>query len=374
MARSWTQLAKRAEFEGIKSLIDREVIPAFEAVPIDSADHSGGPKMLAQMMGWGTALFVVLFGFTFLVLPSGFIGEVLRFVLFIPLSLLAFAAVAWLNKRTLIDWLLRSQTRYIARSQALEKIARHIGVAYVPRPGGEHPVFEWLMKQDWLPADARAALDKMPQSDLSMTPAVEAAREARIMGRDPIVIGTAEQKAQIEAQARQVLRIEDGFHGERNGVAFDAFEWIEDVDDAPDDPHLIIVLTALRPFHGITELRARNLSWLVFRDQAEMKPVDLGPEAFRDQYRLRTNDQVEARALFDPAVIERLLAIAHDGPFRAVARGEYLVFDIEGENRFALLDPATGAWSDKSVRQGLTDLAETLDLVDAFAATFRVDR
>ncbi|MEL6285758.1 MAG: hypothetical protein AAFQ18_06065, partial [Pseudomonadota bacterium] len=85
-------------------------------------------------------------------------------------------------------------------------------------------------------------------------------------------------------------------------------------------------------------------------------------------------DQVEARTLFDPRVVERLLAVAHGQSFRAVARNRHLVFDVEGEDRFALLDANTGAWDDTTLRRGLTDLVETLELVDALATTFRTAR
>lgn len=372
MALSWTDLEARPEFSGIGTLVEREIIPAFEAVPVEPSDTSGTPKALGRWLGLGMALFVAMFAATFFLLPGNWVGEVLRLVLFFPLFLAAFAIVLWVNRRPLLAWLLRAKTRYVARARALSAIAGRAGLAYVSRPGGEHPFMEWLARQDWLPGDYKTALEGMPVSDLSMAPAVEAARRARIMGRAPTVLGNEQQKARYEAQALQLMNVEDGFRGRRGGVAFDAFEWVEKEEDAPDVHHLVIVLKAPYPFQGITELRARKVAWLVFRDQAEMLPVDLGPRAFHERYRLRSSDQVEARAIFDPAVIERLLALAHDGRFRAVARGEHLVFDLAGEDRFALLDPATGQFSDETIRKGLSDLAETLDLVDALAATFRV--
>ncbi len=374
MVRSWSELAERPEFDGLKAFVDRQVRRAFQAVPPEATDRSGTPKGIGRVLTLGMGLFILLFASTFLLLPGNWIGDTLRFVLFFPLFFASFAMAIILNGRPLLAFLLRGQTRYTARARALDAIARRAGLAYVPRPGGEHPALEWLAERAWLPADLSRALDGLPKSDISMAHAVEAARAARIMGRAPIMIGSDEQKARHAARALQLMSVEDGFHGERDGMSFDAFEWIEREEDAPDTHHLIIVLKAPRAVQGITELRARSLPWLDFRDQASLEAVDLGPKAFHDRYRLRASDQVEARAIFDPAVVERLLAMAHDGPFRAVARGEHLVFDLEGEDRFALIDPATGAWSDETIRKGLTDLAEMLDLVDALAQTFRVKR
>lgn len=372
MALDWTDLARRPEFSGIKRLVDSDIVPAFHRLPADKADRSGAPKLVGRSMGCGFGLFIFIFVLSSALLPGNWFGDLLRFTLFVPLFFAAFAIVFWINRKPLLQWLLRAQTRLAVRSRALDQIAEMAGLTYVPCPGGQHPFLDWLARQSWLPDDNKAALDAMPETDGSMAPAVEAARAARIMGRDPVIIGSAKQKATHEDNVLAMLNVEDGFHGERGGIKFDAFEWVESVDDAPDKHHLIIVLKSPRRIQGITELRGRSLPWLVFRDQADMQSVDLGPKAFNDRYRIRASDQVEARTLFDLAVVERFLAMAHDFPFRAVARGQHLVFDFEGDNRFNLLDLKTGTWSDETLRQGLTDLAETLDLVDALAAVFRV--
>jgi len=372
MGMSWTEIEARVGFAGVSRLVEGEIRPQLDALPPETLKKDGTPKGLGLIMGVAVGLFILAQILLTVVLPDNSFGGFVRFVLFIPLFFASFVASIYLFRRRLVAWILRSQTRYLARAKALGVIADHVGIKFIPRPGGEHPILDWVRKQSWLDADLKGAVEEMPGSDLSMAPAVEAARQARIMGRDPVVIGSAEQKAQIEDQALQMLDVEDGFQGTRGGVAFDALEWIERVDEAPNKHHLVIVLKAPSRFQGITELRARKLPWLVFRDQADMETVDLGPRAFNDRYRLRSSDQVEARALFDPAVMERLLAVAHGAPFRAVARGEHLVFAFEGADRFAIVDMQTGRWSDETLRQALTDLAETLDLVEAFAGIFRV--
>ena len=153
------------------------------------------------------------------------------------------------------------------------------------------------------------------------------------------------------------------------------FEWVESVSEAPDLNHLVIVLAAPLRLHGVTQLRARKYVWPQDPNGTPLEDVDLGPKAFDALYRLRGSDQVEARALFNPAVIERVIALAHGGKFRAVARQQHLVFDFAGEaNRFHLIDLVTGEWNDETLRQTHADLAEALALVDALGHAFMLAR
>lgn len=106
-----------------------------------------------------------------------------------------------------------------------------------------------------------------------------------------------------------------------------------------------------------------------------MQDVDLGPKAFDSLYKLRSSDQVEARAIFNPAVIERVIDLAHGGQFRAVAREGHLVFDFASEaNRFHLIDLIGGVWNDETLHQTYSDLAEALALVDTLGHAFMLAR
>ncbi len=372
MSLSWEEIARRPGFEGVRRFLTETVVPQLEQLPTEPSTKDGAPKQLACAVSLSFALFIGLFLLTFFVLPVGDFGVFLRFVLFFPLFFASFAFVFWLHRETLARLILRAHVRYTVRAQAWRDIAGKVDLKYIPRPGGDHPLQDWLVKQSWVPEDLAKALKEAPQTDLSMSPAVEIAKNARIMGRDPVVIGTKVQKKQMAEQALQLLNVEDGFLGRRGNIEFYAFEWFDSQDDGPGRHHLIIVLALPRPVNGISELRSRKLSWLAFRDQARMQAVDLGPKAFHDQYRLRSSDQVESRFLFDLAVIERLLSMAHQGPFRAVARGEHLVIDIEGDNRFEIVDVQAGVWDEERLRKGISELAETLDLVDTIAGVFKL--
>lgn len=374
MAKSWTEIASHPRGSGLKRLVDTELRPQLEHLDLEDTTKDGRPKVLSLIPFYGMGLFFLVFLLTFIILPGGFVGDALRFLLFPVLFIGSFVAVAYLNRNELLTWLLRAQMRDTARAKALDPVARQLGLTYIPRPGGKHPFLDWLGKQSWLPPKLKTALDDRPETDGSMLPAVEAARTAGIMGPEPIVIGSAEQKARYEAQALSLLNVQDGFHGRSGEVEFDAFEWVQSVEDSPDIFHLVLVLALARPIQGVVELRARGMGWLPAGKAGPFQTVQLGAEAFHDQYRLRTTDQVEAHALFDPAVVERLITLSHGEKFRAVARGDHLIVSVEGEDRFGLIDIQTGRWSDESVRKCLSDILELVDFVDAIGNTFRVGR
>ena len=372
MAKSWTEIEAHPRGGGLKRLVDTQIRPHLERLQKENVDKDGHPKIVGLILFYGMGLFFFVFLLTFIILPAGFIGDVLRVILFPFLTIGSFLAVAYLNRNVLLTWLLHAQMRDTARARALDPVARQLGLAYIPRPGGKHPFLDWLGKQSWLPPKLKTALDERPETDGSMLPAVEAARTAGIMGPEPVVLGTAEQKARYEAQALSLLNVQDGFHGRSGEFEFDAFEWVESVEDSPDVFHLVLVLALARPIQGVVELRARGMGWLPAGKAGPFQTVQLGAEAFHDQYRLRTTDQVEAHALFDPVVVERLITLSHGEKFRAVARGQHLIVSVEGEDRFGLVNIQTGAWSDETLRQCLGDILELVDFVDAIGNTFRV--
>jgi hypothetical protein len=277
----------------------------------------------------------------------------------------------FLLRGRLAELFVQAQARLVLKAEAMRSLAAPLGLSYVPAPGGAPKGLEWLASQSWAPAILKDAASTLNAAG-GMDAAVKIAADSGLfIEANVYVIGTAEQKARYTEQVAGMRQIEDGFHGQRGEIAFDMFEWIEKVDEAPDMIHLVIVLAAPLRLQGITQLRARKTGWPGDPGLAPMQDVDLGPRAFDALYRLRASDQVEARAIFNPAVIERVIALAHGGKFRAVAKGQHLAFDFASEtNRFQLVDLMTGAWSEDTVRQTHADLAEALALVDALAHAF----
>jgi hypothetical protein len=308
-------------------------------------------------------------------LPDGGVWEALKFILFPVLFFFNIGLCLFLLRGRLAKLFVEAQARLGLKAKAMTHIAAPLGLAYVPAPGGAPKGLEWLAKQSWAPAALRQATDALNAVG-GMDKAVATVRDCGLFIESNVyVVGSAEQKAKYNELAAGNRQIEDGFEGERGGLHFSMFEWIEKVEDAPDVPHLVIVLEAPFALHGVTQLRARKTSWPQDPQGRPLQEVDLGPKAFDALYRLRASDQVEARALFNPAVIERVIALAHGGKFRAVAQGRNLVFDFSGgPNRFQLIDLLTGVWNEETILQTHTDLAETLALVEVLGHAFMLAR
>ncbi len=372
-APGWDDIEAHAGFAGLRGVVQEKLIPALERAPAEDASKSGAPKKLQRMMSGAFALGVALFLSTFFILPDTWWGTTLRFIAF-PLcffgSIVLFARLNW---RVLMEFFLRAETRLGLRAEGLQAVAGHLGLNYVPMPGGPPEGLAMLARQSWMPGEFRQLVSRMEQHG-GMDDAVEAARRAGLMVPNVVVLGNEETKDKYRAQQEASQELEDGFHGERNGIGFDMFEWVEHVSDAPNIHHLVVVLKAPFALEGVTELRSRHIGWLRGPDKVNLRPVSLEAVRFADHYRLRSSDQVESRALFNPAVIERVLALADRGKFRGVASGRDLVFAFEGTDRFALLNLQTGAWDETSIRRGLGDLADALGLVDALAHAFMLRR
>jgi hypothetical protein len=375
MTMGWDRIESQEGFAGAEAFAAREVRPILERVRLDPINPDRQKKIVSRFM----IVPFILFGITFMtldiLLPDKGWLEVLQFFLFPILFILYMAAGLFLMRGQLASLFVEAQARLSLKAEAMNRIAAPLGLKYVPAPGGAPKGLEWLSQQSWAPAILREATTSLNAAG-GMDEAVAIVRESGLMVEaNTYVFGTPEQKAKYHEQASGMRQIEDGFEGRRAGLDFSMFEWVENVSDAPDIRHLIIVLAAPMRLHGVTHLRARKTSWPQDPGGAVMQDVDLGPKSFDALYRLKSSDQVEARAIFNPAVIERVIALAHGGPFRAVARAGHLVFDFAGEaNRFNLVDLITGVWNDETLHQTYSDLAEALALVDALGHAFMLAR
>lgn len=375
MSWDWDQIEKQPGFAGARARAERDVRPVLEEMKSDPIDARRQQKLLSGFFFGGFASFIVMFTAAETLLPDGGVWEALKFILFPVLFFFNIGLCLFLLRGRLAKLFVEAQARLGLKAKAMTHIAAPLGLAYVPAPGGAPKGLEWLAKQSWAPAVLRQAADTLNAVG-GMDAAVAKVRDCGLFIESNVyVVGSAEQKAKYNELAAGNRQIEDGFEGERGGLHFSMFEWIEKVEDAPDVPHLVIVLEAPFALHGVTQLRARKTSWPQDPQGRPLQEVDLGPKAFDALYRLRASDQVEARALFNPAVIERVIALAHGGKFRAVAQGRNLVFDFSGgPNRFQLIDLLTGVWNEETILQTHTDLAETLALVEVLGHAFMLAR
>ena len=375
MIRSLKDIEQYQGFAGAEARAAAELRPRLAHMVFDPVGVGRQQKIITRYILAAFFAFIVSFIALGALLPDGAGWPALTFVLF-PVLFIAYMTLAlFLIRGRLARLFAEAQARLAVKADVMRRLAAPLGLAYVPAPGGAPRGLEWLAKQSWAPAILQEAAARLNAAG-GMDGAVEVVRACGLMiEANTHIVGTPEQKARYHRQAAGMRRIEDGFEGTRAGLAFSMFEWVETVSDAPDVYHHIIVLRAPMRLQGVTHLRARKTSWPQDPDGAPMQDVELGPRSFDAHYRLRSSDQVEARAIFNPAVIERVTALANGGPFRAVARQQHLVFDFASEaNRFHLIDLITGHWSDDTIRQAHADLAEALDLVDALGHAFMLAR
>lgn len=375
MTKGWDEIEAHAGFAGARARSEAELRPLLDQVKIDSIDPARQTKIISRATT--TAFFAfggTFFAFEF-ILPNGAGWEFLQVLLF-PIMFIAYMAIAlFLVRGQLAKLVVEAQARVGIKGEVMNRITAPLGVKYVPAPGGAPKGLEWLAKQSWAPAILREATASLNAAG-GMDGAVAIVRDSGLLLEGySYIAGTPEQKAKFNEQASSMRHVEDGFEGTRGGLTFSMFEWVESVEDAPNIYHLVIVLEAPIRLHGVTQLRARKYVWPQDPNRTLLEDVDLGPKAFDALYRLRASDQVEARAIFNPAVIERVIALSHGGKFRAVARAGHLVFDFASElNRFHLIDLITGEWDDETIRQTHADLAEALALVDALGHAFMLVR
>lgn len=373
MAKSWDEIEQTEGFAGARAVSARQVEPVLSRVKAPPGDPQAQLKSLSKFMIVPFFLFGATFFATDMFLPDNGFWIFIQFLLFPVLFLLFMGTGLFLARNKIAEVFVEAQVRLGHKADAIRAMVAPLGLTFVPAPGGAPKGLEWIAKQSWAPAVLRDAEKTLNEAG-GMDDAVAAARDAGLLiAANVHVVGTPEQKKLYAEQAAGMMQLEDGFQGTRRGIRFDMFEWVEKVSEAPDVFHLVIVLEAPLRLHGVTQMRARKTGWPAHPGEPVLQDVDLGPRAFDALYRLRASDQVEARALFNPAVIERVIDLSHGGKFRAVARGGYLVFDFESEtNRFQIVDLMTGAWSDETVRATYTDIAEALALVDTLAHAFMV--
>ena len=370
-----TSLKARLGGIDIDALSEEKIRPLLEEFSQSAAPGDQKALISSLSRSFTIGFFGFFFGFSVFVVvfPDTWWGTVLKFILFPVLFFGVMALVAWLRRDEIMKLLLRAEGAFLARSSALDEIAQALGLTYVPAPGGAPEALKVLMNIPVVPRKLNHLIELLDRHG-GQDEAVKLATESGLLNPDVVVLGGKEDKARYYRQTAMGNAFEDGFEGARNGVSFSAFEWVESVEDEPDRYHLLLVLTAPYRLHGATQLRSRKTSWPhALEDGGTFSPVDLLPPTFNEYFRLRSTDQTEARTIFNPAVVERVLAMAHGNPFRAVARAGHIVIDLVGDNRFNRVELSSGEWSEETIRQTLTDIAELLELVDVMAHAFMVD-
>jgi len=368
----WNQIEHRLGVTGLEAFAQREITPMLADLPLEDTKKNGRYAnrlelpMTVGFFGFGAAFFVLNFFF-----PETFLGVLARFILF-PVLFFGFLIGAfYLFRDRLAEALTHGKARYIGQAKALTALAEKLDLTYVPSPGGAPDALKFIARQRWAPAIIADAVSIIDDHG-GMDEALAIARSSGTMLGEATVIASREQKQKFQDQQAALRQVEDGFQGVRAGVAFSAFEWVENVEDAADIYHLVLVFTSPHRLSGVAQLRTRHISWPGVQGDLDLKPVGVVAPAFEDRFRMRASDQMEARLIFDPVVLERVAEIAHGEKVRAVAFEDHLVFDVAGENRFAMVDLVTGAWSEETIATTMENIADMLSLADAVSHAFRL--
>lgn len=363
----WTALSRRLGLEDAHGFARREIAPLLQG--IDQAPKGG----VELPLGTGFFAFAISFMTLSALLPDNAIGVALRFILFIPLFFGCLLGVAWLFRGRIVKFMLASKERFLPRAAALSRLSEALGMTYVAAPGGAPAGLGVLEKLPGMPPELTSVRETLDAHGGMDAPLAVALRSG-VMMTNVHVLGSDADREKYIHQYKAGRRVEDGFHGTRHGLPFHAFEWEETEDDSPNIYHLVIVMDLPRKLHAVTQLRSRKTPWPGKVGEEQLDTVGVVAQQFEDQYRLRSSDQVEARTVFDPAVIERLIDLAHGDRFLAVAFEEHLVVDVAGDDRFKLVDILTGDWSEATIARTMENIAEMLELVDAVADVFDLRR
>ena len=367
---NWKALESKLGLTELHGFIESEVRPQLSDVHTKEAGQDGVPKSIKRATIIGFLVFIASFMVIESLMPSTVVAGVLTFVIFPVLFLAVAAAMVYFIRHQLAELIENAQHNFLIRTRVLGLIASRLDMQYVANPGGLSKILKSFASWKFCPASIREAAAFM-ESHKGLDLQSEAIRRSGLAMSSDLVLGSKETKAKAYDQAQDNLQFQDGFAGTRSGISFAVMEWEEQRDDFSYH-HLLIHLKLPHRLTGWVEFKNKPSGWPHSRPGAPLKPVGIPYSPFAKAYDVRASDQVEARLVFDPRVIDQLSKIALDNPARGVAFEDHLVIDIRGDNRFDIVNIASGRWSDESIHKTLNDISQMFDLIDSAAKGFGV--
>lgn len=370
MPKNWPEIESIKGFENAERFAKKKIYPILEA-GVTEAEIPNRNALAAftapLMIGFIVTVITVnvIAGF----IPAGFLRTI-SFVILFPATFIAIAAIGVrFMKDKIIDLMITAKASFITRSKALTQTANFLNLTYVPAPGGAPSTLTSFSRWIGKPARLEELIALLDESG-GLHEAVDIAQRGGLLLSKTIVLGNEADKEKLVRQTIEMQGLQDGFHGTHKGVSFSAFEWVQSMEDVDDIFHLVLVLPTPTRLHSITELRTRNTDWPYSGVEHNFEPVEFGARAFNQAFKVRSTDQTEARQVFNPATMERVIALAGSDKLRAVAFPEGLALDIQGSDRFAISNLVTGEWSADTVQRTFSDLAELLHFVETSARSF----
>ena len=314
---SWDAIERRAGFEGTRAVAERDILPQLangkarinEMNPING---TYGPGCFVAMAALTLAFFLSsifgIFGFIIAGIIGWYVGK---------------PAILKMASRYM-----RKMVEDIAfRDGMFSPLANHLGLAYVASPGGSVGIIQQQIIEGPF-QEAFRELSEACEQYGGQYEAVEAARASGLVELAAVIhIGNADEETK-KARETGLTRLEDGFSGDHAGMHFDAFEVVRSsrrTDDGkvyPAEHALLVVLKLPRALQGTTQFRSRKVGWHRAGEAERLEEVKLESVDFADRFRVRSNDQVEARFVFTPDVMSRVTELAHGEDIRATARGD----------------------------------------------------
>ncbi len=369
MSRTWDEIETLLDTDGLEHFVHQEIKPFLIDIPQEDLSKENAPTGMQFPLELLFIMTVVEFFVLSNLVPDNFWGVAAKFLMFPVIFFANIAITLIFFKDRIIGVFLRGQTRFVARSKALLAIAEKNGLDYTPTPGGAPEGLKIIARWPRMPPAFKEIANTIDAYG-GLEEAVAIVQKSGLLLGDTQVLGDAEDRAAFLESRNKSQQFEDGFKGERGGVCFEAIEWQEMDSESSHIFHLSLIVQSPSRLQGVTQLRSKGASWPGVQEGHTLNAVNIGSSAFSRRFHLRSSDQVEARLIFNPAVIERILELAHGDDVRAAAFGDHLVIDVAGGDRFNLVDLKTGLWSDDSIRQTFSDIVDLLQLVDAIAHTF----
>lgn len=365
---SWDALERRPQFKGLRELATNNTLPKLAA----AKRRVNGQSPVNALYGGGcfTAMVVV-----FLLIGFGSVFGFLGFIIVLVISgFIARPAI----KRIAKQLIMRTVADLNYRQSVFQPLAQHIGLDYVAAPGGGQGIVKQQTQEGFF-QDTFAELYKTMEAHSGQDTAVEVARASGLVELVQVIHISTADEATKKARETGLTRIEDGFSGSHAGISFDAFEVVRSSrtshggGTSPAEHALVIVLRLPRPLQATTQLRSRKIGWHQPGEADRLASVRLESSEFEKQFRVRSDDQVEARFVFTPDIMVRMIDLAHGEDIRATAQGDHLTIAFEGPNRFDLTHSDTGLTGDPAVRMAIQQIGEMLDLVEAVGAVFGLE-
>ncbi len=350
-------------------LIKTEIIPLLAQSKQEPLTKDGIPKQLKLPFFAGFSLFIASFAGLKMVLPDNNLAEVLSIVAFPLLFLASIFITGYLFRARLADIFVKGKHNFLLRTQVMHSLSKALGLEFIAVPGGPASSLKKITTWSKCPQTLKDVCAVM-EDHSGLGEASEIIKASGLAVPNTVFIGSDETKERYFKQTLNEQQFEDGFKGVRGNISFAAVEWNENHDGRIH--HLLIALTLPTKLTGRVEFKNKAGIWPMTPPHRKHNKVKLLSRQFAKAYKVRADDQMEARLIFDPAVIERLTAYAAQGPVRGVAFENHLVVDLIGDNRFDIIDIMTGAWSNESIKKTLSDFDDMLRFLDAISTAFSV--